>query len=484
MLKQRARIVAAFVFSLDLALIAAAFFLAFWGRHDLAPRLAPGQFGSSFYPLRQYLPLLPISLAVWAPLLWFSGRYRSHRTVSLRTETVALLRLTAVAAALLTLVVYALRLDARLLAGDKISRLWLLLFPALSGALLISEKIALRATSRWVRSRGLNFRTVLVVGTGRQACSLAQFLEGHRQWGYRLLGFVAGRGEEHDGRVAGHPVLGELADLPALVQQNVIDEVLFAVSRRDLDDIEDLYLCLQEQGIITRFALDFFPHTQARMAIDELDGVPLLTFTTSPSSPLLLLIKRLLDVALSVLLMLLGLPVLLLVAFAIKLSTRGTVLFRQTRCGLNGRTFTLYKFRTMVEDAEELQRDLLHLNEMDGPVFKLREDPRVTVLGRFLRKFSLDELPQFWNVLRGDMSLVGPRPPIPEEVARYERWQRRRLAMKPGLTCLWQVSGRNELDFQQWMELDLEYIDTWTPWLDLKILLKTIPAVLSGRGAS
>jgi exopolysaccharide biosynthesis polyprenyl glycosylphosphotransferase len=484
MLKQRARIVAASVFALDLALIAAAFFIAFWARHDLAPRLAPGLFGGGFYPLAQYLPLLPSALAVWAPLLWFSGRYRSHRTISLRREAAALLRLTAVAAALLTLVVYALRLDARLLAGDKISRLWLLLFPALAGALLISEKIALRVTSHWVRSRGLNYRTVVVVGTGRQARALAEFLERHRQWGYRLVGFVAGRGEEGESEIAGHPVLGGLADLPRLVEENVVDEVLFAVSRRDLDDIEDLYLCLQEQGIITRFALDFFPHTQARMAIDELDGVPLLTFTTSPSSPLQLLLKRILDVALSALLMLLGLPVLLLVALAIKVTTRGNVLFRQTRCGLNGRTFTLYKFRTMVEGAEARQPDLLHLNEMDGPVFKLREDPRVTALGRFLRKFSLDELPQLWNVLRGDMSLVGPRPPIPEEVARYERWQRRRLAMKPGLTCLWQVSGRNELDFQQWMELDLEYIDTWSPWLDFKILLKTIPAVISGRGAS
>ena len=485
MLKQRARLIAGFVFALDLALIAAAFFLAFSARHDLAPRLWPEQFGSGFYPLHQYLPLLPIALLVWAPLLWFSGRYRSHRTVSLRRETTALLRVTAVAAALLTLVVYALRLDARLLAGDKISRIWLLLFPALAGALLISEKIALRVTSRWVRTRGLNYRTVLVVGTGRQARSLASFLERHRQWGYRLLGFVAGRDEEGVRSLGGRPVLGTLADLPRLVEDNVVDEVLFSVNRRDLDEIEDLYLCLQEQGIITRFALDFFPHTQARMAIDELDGVPLLTFTTAPSNPLLLLVKRALDVALSALLMLLGLPVLLLVAVAIRVTTRGgTVLFRQTRCGLNGRTFTLYKFRTMVEDAEERQRDLLHLNEMDGPVFKLREDPRVTALGRFLRKFSLDELPQLWNVLRGDMSLVGPRPPIPEEVARYERWQRRRLAMKPGLTCLWQVSGRNELDFQQWMELDLQYIDTWTPWLDVKILLKTIPAVLSGRGAS
>jgi lipopolysaccharide/colanic/teichoic acid biosynthesis glycosyltransferase len=151
---------------------------------------------------------------------------------------------------------------------------------------------------------------------------------------------------------------------------------------------------------------------------------------------------------------------------------------------LNGRLFTLYKFRTMVENAEAQRAKLLHLNEMNGPVFKLRRDPRVTVLGRFLRRFSLDELPQLVNVIRGDMSLVGPRPPIPEEVAKYQRWQRRRLSMKPGLTCLWQISGRNEVDFDRWMELDLEYIDSWSPSLDFKILLKTIPVVLSGRGAS
>ncbi|HSU82406.1 MAG TPA: sugar transferase, partial [Thermoanaerobaculia bacterium] len=168
----------------------------------------------------------------------------------------------------------------------------------------------------------------------------------------------------------------------------------------------------------------------------------------------------------------------------VKLTSRGAVLYRQTRCGLNGRSFTLYKFRTMVADAHERRQEFLHLNEMNGPVFKLKSDPRVTRLGRLLRRFSLDELPQLWNVLRGDMSLVGPRPPIPEEVAQYQRWQRRRLAMKPGLTCLWQISGRNDVDFDRWMQLDLEYIDSWSPMLDLKILLKTVPVVLSGRGAS
>jgi lipopolysaccharide/colanic/teichoic acid biosynthesis glycosyltransferase len=190
------------------------------------------------------------------------------------------------------------------------------------------------------------------------------------------------------------------------------------------------------------------------------------------------------DVSISSILLAVALPAMLLIAALLKLAGGGgRVLFTQTRCGLNGRRFTLYKFRTMVEDAENQRHQIAHLNEMSGPVFKVRRDPRVTPVGRWLRQFSLDELPQLWNVLRGDMSLVGPRPPVPQEVSQYQRWQRRRLSMRPGLTCLWQVQGRNELDFDRWVELDLEYIDSWSPLLDIKILLKTIPVVLSGKGA-
>jgi len=222
----------------------------------------------------------------------------------------------------------------------------------------------------------------------------------------------------------------------------------------------------------------------ARVELEELEGIPFLTFTTTPSNESQLALKRLLDVAVSMLLLLLALPVIGIAAIAIRLSSPGAVLFKQKRMGLNGRVFTLFKFRTMFEDALERRGEVTHLNQMTGPVFKAKSDPRITAVGRVLRKFSLDELPQLWNVLKGDMSLVGPRPPIPEEVAAYHRWHRRRLSMKPGLTCLWQVSGRNDVDFDRWMKLDLQYIDNWSPSLDLKILLRTIPAVLSGRGAS
>ncbi len=485
MLKERARILTVGIFLLDLALVSAAFLLAFVVRSWVLPEIAPGTFPSHLYPLPEYLPLLPLALMIWGALLLSSGRYRSHRTVPLLDEAWAVIRVCVTGAVAFTLILYAGRLDERLLGNDRISRFWVLLFGAFSCLLLLAEKLGVRLTSRYVRAHGFNYRTVLIVGTGPAALRIADSIQGHRFWGFRILGFIANGHPPDQPWRSRHPLLGEVDDIPRIVESHVVDDVIFAVHRRDLDRLEDLFLSLQEQGIRTRFAMDLFPHTRAKVELEELDGIPMLSFATTPTSQLQLMAKRLLDVLLALFLLAIALPIVGVIVMAIKLTSGGNVLFRQTRCGLNGRFFTLYKFRTMVEDAEELRADLLHLNEMKGgPVFKLKSDPRVTWFGRFLRRYSLDELPQLWNVLRGDMSLVGPRPPIPEEVAQYQRWQRRRLAMKPGLTCLWQVSGRNELDFDRWMQLDLEYIDSWSPWLDFKILLRTIPAVLSGKGAS
>jgi exopolysaccharide biosynthesis polyprenyl glycosylphosphotransferase len=487
MLKQRARTLAVSIFLLDLALVALAFVVAYWLRSSLLPWLAPGQFPLPLYPLANYLPLLPLALGIWGVLLLQSRQYRSHRTVLLPEEAWSILRTGLLASVIFTLTIYAFRLDQVVLESDLISRLWILLFSVLACTLLLTEKLAIRVLSRYVRARGFNYRTVLVVGTGKSAAEVIQSVQRHVYWGFRVLGLVTTADSVDPRRPAvegGIPLLGTLDDIPKILETNVVDDVVFAVTRRELDRMEDLFLMFQELGIRTQFALNLFPHTQSRVELEELDGIPMLTFSTGPSSLLQLLAKRMLDVAIAGILLLLGMPVVLGIALAIKATSGGRVLFAQTRCGLNGRRFTLYKFRTMVEGAENRRAELEHLNEMDGPVFKLRRDPRVTWLGRFLRKFSLDELPQLWNVLRGDMSLVGPRPPIPEEVAKYQRWQRRRLAMKPGLTCLWQISGRNEIDFDRWIQLDLEYIDSWSPSLDFKILLKTIPVVLSGRGAS
>ncbi len=483
MLKERSRLLVATIFSFDLALVAAAFLLAYWVRSAILPGFFPESV-SELYPLAAYLPLLPFVLLIWGALLLASGSYRSHRTVPLAEEAWAILRVCATGLAVLALGIFALRLDQKLLGGDEFSRVWVLLVAVFAGLLLLTEKLAIRTLSRYVRWRGYNYRTVLIAGTHEGAVALADSILDHRYWGFKIAGFVSHPQADASALPERYQLLGTIDDILEIVESDVVDDVLFCVNRRDLDRMEDLFLALHEQGIRTRFALNLFPHTKARTRFEELDGVPLLTFSTAPERPVPMALKRLVDVSMSALLLALALPVVLVIALVIKLGGGGGVLYRQIRCGLNGRRFTLYKFRTMVAGAEARQRELLHLNEMDGPVFKLKHDPRVTGFGRILRRFSLDELPQLWNVLRGDMSLVGPRPPIPDEVARYQRWQRRRLSMKPGLTCLWQISGRNQIDFDRWMELDLQYIDSWSPWLDFKILLKTVPAVLSGRGAS
>jgi exopolysaccharide biosynthesis polyprenyl glycosylphosphotransferase len=252
---------------------------------------------------------------------------------------------------------------------------------------------------------------------------------------------------------------------------------------RDHEHLDEVLEICREQGINTRVAADIFPAKISKVSMEFLESVPLITFSTTPNHALALLIKRIMDILISALLLAVLFPFMVFFGLLIKLTSRGPILYRQVRCGLYGRKFVLYKFRSMRQGAEDILWEIRHLNEMDGPVFKMRNDPRVTPLGRFLRKSSIDELPQLWNVLRGEMSLVGPRAPLPEEVKEYSRWQRRRLSVRPGITCLWQISGRNEIDFHEWMKLDLHYIDNWSLQLDIKILLRTFPVVLIGKGA-
>ena len=480
MLKEKARMIARVVYVADLALTTAAFFAAFFIRDLVLPRIAPGQFPTGLFPLREYVKLYPVVLILWSVLLFSYHSYHSHRTVPLLREALTAIRVVLVGNAILATLAYLMPLR-------QLSRAWFILFGVLAALLLVLEKVVVRIIARYVRAKGLNYRTILIVGTGRRAIEVARTIEGHKYWGYKILGFVSD-GHRLSNGWARFRIYGSVPDLRRLLEggqfAEPVDEIVFAVTRKKLDEMKQIFLMCEELGIRARVAMNFFPNRVARVELEELEGIPFLTFTTTPSNESQLALKRLLDVAVSMLLLLLALPAIALAAMAIRLSSPGGILFKQKRMGLNGRVFTLFKFRTMFEDAHERRGEVTHLNEMTGPVFKAKSDPRVTAVGRVLRKFSLDELPQLWNVLKGDMSLVGPRPPIPEEVAAYHRWHRRRLSMKPGLTCLWQVSGRNNVDFDRWMQLDLQYIDNWSPSLDLKILLRTIPAVLSGRGAS
>lgn len=338
---------------------------------------------------------------------------------------------------------------------------------------------------RIVRKSGRNLRFVVVAGTGELARETAHAITSHPGWGFRVIGMLHAddgpRPLEDDPSL---PLLGHFRDLPDLVKRHVIDEVLIAAPRTRLESIEELVGMARTIGLRVHVVADFVQGTWKSIQALDLSGHLLLTLTPFPDDQVRLLIKRAMDAIVAATLLVALSPVLLVLAVLVKTTSRGPVFFVQQRAGLNGRLFAFYKFRTMVVGAEQKRAELLGRNEMDGPVFKIALDPRITPLGRFLRRFSLDELPQLWNVLRGDMSLVGPRPLMPHEVAGYETWQRRRMSMRPGLTCLWQVSGRNRVDFKRWMELDLEYIDTWSLRMDLRILARTLPAVVSGRGAS
>jgi exopolysaccharide biosynthesis polyprenyl glycosylphosphotransferase len=476
MLKQKARAIALGLLTTDLVLTAISLPVAWELRQGFLRKALPGIFPLPLVPLDQYLLLLFFILPLWGVLLSFAGFYRSHRTMPLGEEIWGTARVALEGTAILVLLIFGLRLDF-------VSRWFLVVFGFINFVLLSAEKVAVRMLSRGVRARGFNFRTALIVGTGPKAAQFGDFLEAHPHWGFRVVGYLDDDNGQEIGLRGRWPRLGRITDLESVLLTEVIDEVIFVIDKGKLGEYEQALLVAERHGVRAHVSLDIFPHVLARPVLEELDGIPLLTFTTTPSNPVELAAKRAIDLALSLALFVVTIPIQILAAAAIRVLSGAPVLFRQVRCGLNGRQFTLLKFRTMEHGAEERLAEISHLNEMTGPVFKARRDPRLTATGRVLRRLSIDELPQLWNVIVGDMSLVGPRPPLPEEVSRYEPWQRRRLSMKPGLTCLWQVSGRSELDFDRWMALDLKYIDTWSPMLDLKILLKTVPAVLSGRGA-
>lgn len=271
-------------------------------------------------------------------------------------------------------------------------------------------------------------------------------------------------------------------EVPRLLQSEVIDEIVLAVDARELGALDALLLLCDEEGVKTRLALDLFPHVHSDVYLDQVGTSRLLTFAATPQDDLRLIVKRGMDIAGSLAALILLAPLFVVLAIAIKMTSSGPVLYKQIRCGLNGRRFVFYKFRSMVNGADQMLDQVAHLNTKKT-AFKAPNDPRLTPIGRFLRKYSLDELPQFWNVLKGDMSLVGPRPPVPGEVEKYERWQRRRLRMRPGLTCLWALRGRDSVEFESWMRMDMEYIDSWSLGLDVMILLRTVPSVISGKGA-
>ncbi|GDX79776.1 hypothetical protein LBMAG42_15870 [Deltaproteobacteria bacterium] len=359
------------------------------------------------------------------------------------------------------------------------SRSFLLAFAVVSIGTLF---LARRYEARSARKRAPTWN-ILVIGGAAEAAPFVDTVLRHPQWGLRVSGVLVPDGEDVTS-VHGVRVLGRIQQLTDIVARENIAQVFMTGRAWDTATLRFVADRCEEVGVTFSMDANFLGLSIARADVNDLGGWSVLSFSSVPSDGTALLVKRAVDVVVALGGLVVLSPIMLLAAALIKIEDRGPVFFSQERSGLYGRSFPMYKFRSMCVDAEEKRKALEAKNEMDGPVFKMARDPRITRIGAFLRKSSIDELPQIWNVLRGEMSIVGPRPPLPAEVARYERWQMRRLSMRPGLTCLWQVNGRNKVDFDSWMRLDLEYIDNWSLFLDLKLILKTFPVVLTGRGAS
>jgi exopolysaccharide biosynthesis polyprenyl glycosylphosphotransferase len=452
--------------------------LSFLTAYLLRAQLPSSYFGQVF-PFQSYVALLVVILVLWN-ILFALVRLRKQGLAQDWLEVTQEVSLTVFAGTvLISAAIFVLKYEF-------ISRPFIAIFAIVNFLFLCIFRVYARAGVSQFTHNLDGERQALIVGTNDKAAKVAEALEEAHEWGYRLVGVVrapngATDAQTVDSRLRQYPFI-ELERLGEVLRNHVVDEVIFVVDKDALAHLEEIFLICEEEGIKTRVMLSFFPHVTSKIYLEALQDLPLLTFSTTPENDYLLFIKNIFDVLAAAFALFLLAPFMCLVALLVKLTSPGPVIFRQVRCGLGGRKFVLYKFRSMILEAEEVKDRLNHLNEMSGPVFKLSNDPRCTPIGKWLRKFSIDELPQLVNILKGDMSFVGPRPPIPEEVEQYERWQRRRLRMKPGLTCLWQAQGRNDIDFDEWMKLDLQYIDTWSLLLDFKICLRTIPIVLLGKG--
>lgn len=436
-------------------------------------------------PLLLVITIAVALLVVWQILFHYFGLYRQRHTsfISFRLyRCIDLVKATSLGTLLL--------ISATILADVKeITVTFALVFWGVDtfGTLLVRELLIF--ILRQLRLHGRNLRHLLIIGTNKRAQAFAKRIAEQKELGYSLKGFVddGWNGDTLPKPENNHLIVSGLRDIGEYLKNNVVDEVVIALPIATLyDEASRIVRLCNEQGVVVHFApgFDFLNLGSSELTFNTLHDEPIITVIPPPMCGWRLEIKRLIDIVGSILLITLLSPVLIITSVLVKLTSPGPMLFVQERVGLNKRRFRLLKFRTMVIDAEKIQESLEHLNEAGGPVFKIENDPRITPIGKFLRRTSLDELPQFLNVLWGNMSLVGPRPlPIRDYEGFDEDWHRRRFSVRPGITCLWQISGRSSITFERWMELDMEYINRWSLWLDLKILAATIHVVLIQRGA-
>jgi exopolysaccharide biosynthesis polyprenyl glycosylphosphotransferase len=479
MLKEHASLTLEMQKFIDITITGFSFIAAYFIKRNLMP----GDLSNLSTDPNYYIVLLLIVIAWYISFKWM-GMYMSFRQQAFWQFFVVILKSCFMGMVLVSVAMYLTRIQG-------VSRLLMGIFFMLDICLLTLFKYIIFKTLEKIRTDGFNTRNILIVGSEDRACQVIEAVEKFKATGYRVLGCFELEEESLGKTVYGdHKVIGLIRDLEAYLRNNIVDELIFAIPLKKIKDGDRYMILAESMGIKVRIIPDWELHYLmyrpdiATIQFEEFLGVYNMALQSTPQNEGKLLIKNTFDFISGLVLILLLSPFLIVIGLAIKLFSKGPVLYKQERLGMNGRRFQVYKFRTMVENADELLRELAEMNEADGPVFKIKNDPRIIpYVGSFLRKTSLDELPQLLNVIKGEMSLVGPRPPIPKEVDEYSVWHRRRLSMKPGMTCLWQIAPRrNDLSFEDWMKLDLKYIDTWSLFNDFKILVLTARAVLTGAG--
>jgi exopolysaccharide biosynthesis polyprenyl glycosylphosphotransferase len=471
--KRRWLLIAGLVIS-DAILINVALAIAYWIRYELQWLRAVDP--AFLVPFSVFIPFALILTGLLLLVYRREGLYRLRQGTSWFDELYAIINGTTTGIVIMVVLVFISR-------PTFYSRLIFFYAGALIIVLLSLSRLAKNAWVRNMRRRGIGVARAIIVGVGEVGRTVMRTMVAHPDLGYEIVGFVDDDPVKGTTNIGRFKALGSLDRLAALIQDEAIDEVIITLPWQYHRKIMAIMAQCERENVRARIVPDLFQMTLSRMSITEMRGIPVIGVKHVRISALVRLLKRGVDIVFSLLVLGITAPLMALIVLAIKLDSPGPVLFRQARVGKGGRPFTLYKFRSMAIGADEQKELLRDLNEADGPIFKIKGDPRVTRMGRCLRRLSLDELPQFYNVLRGDMSIIGPRPPLPEEVSQYQPWHMRRLEIAPGITGLWQVSGRSELPFDEMALLDIYYVEQWSPALDLKILLRTIPSVLFGDGA-
>lgn len=429
-----------------------------------------------YVPYESYLILQLFYTIVLLFTLKLDGAWTLHRGASWLDEVYTIINGTTTGMAIVLVVIFGIRPLA-------FSRLLFLYVSVLTVVFLSVSRLIKKSVEGYLRRRGIGVDRTLIVGAGEVGRAVMRILVARPDLGYQVVGFLEPDATKSGEAIGRFPRLGGLDDLAEVLVTHDVSEVIITLASSHNRRIQHITRICRRSGVLARIVPDFFHLSLNQMNVDNLGGIPLLSVREQSLERGSRLVKRVMDLVGAVFVLLIFSPLLSLIALAIRLDSKGPILFRQERLGENESPFQVFKFRSMREGAETEQERLADLNEADGPLFKIKDDPRLTRVGRLIRRTSLDELPQLINVLRGEMSLVGPRPPLASEVAKYESWQRKRLTIKPGMTGLWQVSGRSDLTFDEMCLLDIYYIENWGLWLDVRILLRTIPLFIFSRGA-